>query len=233
MSFPHTQWTLLARAALAGDEGGREALAQFYRLYREPVLAFLRRRPIAGREPEDLAQSFFVHLLEKELLARADLRRGRFRSFLLGALVHFLGHEREKQGAAKRGGGVEWVAFDETQAEASSWKEEALAYDQAWALGILARSLSALEEDYRKKERGALFSHLRGFLPGAGGGQPSYAETAADLGITEASLKSEIHRVRHRLREFLQREIAATVAAPMEVDEEIAYLGRVLRSLQQ
>jgi len=116
MEFPATQWTMLALATLNGDGAGRQALAAFHRQYRGPVVEFLRRRGLAPPDAEDTAHGFFVHLMEKAALRRADSTRGRFRSFLLGALVRHLAHEREAKAAAKRGGGTAVVSLEAVSA---------------------------------------------------------------------------------------------------------------------
>src|SRR5262245_21736444 len=112
MEFPTTQWSLLAQVSLRGDSTGREALAEFFRRYREPIRTFIERRGTSSAEAEDLTQEFFVHVMEKTTLRRADATRGRFRSFLLGALVRFLAHARDRHAAQKRGSGAPLVPLD-------------------------------------------------------------------------------------------------------------------------
>lgn len=233
MNFPTTQWSLLARATLQDEPAGRQALAEFHRKYREPVLAFLRRRGMPPHDAEDMAQSFFVHLMEKAALRRADEARGRFRSFLLGALVRHLSQVREQREAAKRGGGIPLVSLDAGGAEVASVPPgELVAYDRDWALQLLARTLDAVATEFRARGREADFLILRTYLPGSVPPMPTYEESAARLGLSLGAFKTEVHRLRRRVRELLRREIATTVSSPQEIDDEVAYLGRVLQSAE-
>ncbi len=230
MAFPTTSWTLLARAGDEGKEGSRSALEAFFRDYQSPVAAFVRRRGVPAHDVEDRVQGFFLHLLEQRTLQRVEAGRGKFRSFLLGALVRYLAHERERQQAQKRGGGAQRVEIDavaNVDVAGPVDAEDQMAYDRAWATEILQRSLTAMEADYARRQRGELYRTLRNFLPG-GAASPTYEEAALQLGISLGTLKAEVHRLRQRLREALRREIALTVETPAEVEEEVAYLGRVL-----
>lgn len=233
MNFPTTQWSLLAQATLHGDPAGRQALGEFHRKYREPVLAFLRRRGMSPHDAEDMAQSFFVHLMEKAALRRADATRGRFRSFLLGALVRHLAHAQEQREAAKRGGGVPLVSLDAVGGgadEPAVSPRELVAYDRDWAMQLLGRALDAVAGEFRARGREADFAILRAYLPGSVPPVPSYEDSAARLGLGLGAFKTEVHRLRARVRELLRREIAATVSSPDEIDDEVAYLGRVLQA---
>ncbi len=233
MEFPTTQWSLLARAASEGDAAGVDALGEFYRLYREPVVSFVRRRGYLPAEVEDIAQEFFVHLIEKSTLRRADVKRGRFRSFLLGALMRFLGHAAERREAAKRGGGVAIVSFDEIESadvEPNVPAADMRAYDRDWALELLRRSLRTVETEFEKRGRAENFRVLRRYLPGTNLPAPAYEVSAATLKLGLGAFKTEVNRLRARVRDVLRREIAATVSSPEEIDDEVAYLGRVLQS---
>ena len=233
MNFPTTQWSLLARATLNDHPRGRQALGEFHRKYRSPVVAFLRRRGLPPHDAEDMAQSFFVHLMEKTTLRRADATRGRFRSFLLGALVRHLAQARQQEEAAKRGGGVSPVSLDtvgEVTAEPAVAPAELLAYDRDWAMELLHRALDGVATEFRQRGREGDFAILRAYLPGAIPPVPTYEESAARLGLGLGAFKTEVHRLRARVRELLRREIATTVSSPEEIDDEVAYLGRVLQS---
>ncbi|MBI5688728.1 MAG: sigma-70 family RNA polymerase sigma factor [Verrucomicrobia bacterium] len=231
MEFPTTHWSQLAAATLHGDQGASGALAEFYRRYREPVIAFIRRRGGDPSRAEDLAHDFFLHLIEKSTLARADAAKGRFRSFLLGTLVRFLRDAREREQAAKRGGGLPVVSLD---AEADSPLGPAVEpvaaaeFDREWAVQVLALACERLDAEFREKDRAADFAVLRAFLPG-GVAPPPYEEGAARLGLTLGAFKTEVHRLRQRFRGCLREELARTVASPEEIDGEMAYLGRVLQ----
>lgn len=233
MEFPPTQWSLLAQATLNGDSAGRDALAEFYRRYREPVVAFIRRRGTPADDVEDLAQEFFVHLMEKATLRRADATRGRFRSFLLGALVRFLSQARERREAVKRGGRAPPVSLDAVEStvhEPSVPAADQQAYDRDWAVELLRQALAAVEAEFAQRGRGAEFAVLRAYLPGSPPPPPPYEESAQRLGLGLGAFKTEVHRLRERLREILRHEVAATVSSPEEIDGEVAYLGRVLQS---
>lgn len=230
MRFPSTHWSLLARASLHGDASAQAALAEFFRRYRPPVVAFIRHR--GASDPEDVAHDFFLHLLEKSTLRRADAERGRFRSFLLGSLVRFLHDARDRAAAAKRGGNVTLVALEDADegghlpGQPPSSEED---FDRAWAVTLLTLTIRALHDDFAARGRSEAFTVLRAYLPG-GLQPPSYAEAAARLGQSVGACKVEIHRLRDRFRAQLRREVAATVDTPDEVEKEIAYLARVLQS---
>jgi RNA polymerase sigma-70 factor (ECF subfamily) len=234
MEFPSTHWSQLGLATLQGERGAQAALAEFYRRYREPVLHFLQRRGVVSDKVEDVAHDFFLHLIEKSTLARADMARGRFRTFLLGALVRFLGDLRDREQAAKRGGGAGPLSLD---AEENTWAapvvEPATAaeFDREWALQLLTLALQRLEAEYRERGREATFAVLRAYVPG-GVAPPPYEEAAQQLQLSLAALKTEVHRLRLRFRGCLREELARTVPSPADVDEEITYLGRVLQGTE-
>jgi len=232
MEFPSTHWSLLARATLHGESGPTAELEEFCGRYRSVVVAFVRLRGFDAAEAEDLAHDFLVHMMEKSTLRRADAARGRFRSFLLGALVRFLGDERDRRRAVKRGGGQAPLSLDHPEGGAglaSVPAPEAERFDQAWAQQILEFALRRIEDEYTGRGRAALFASLRAFLPGSGQ-PPAYETVAAEAGLSPSAVKTEVHRVRQRLRAAMREEIARTVSDPLEVDDEIAYLGRALRS---
>ena len=233
MNFPTTQWSLLARATLNDEPAGRQALGEFHRKYRKPVVAFLHRRGLPPHDAEDMAQGFFVHLMEKATLRRADATRGRFRSFLLGALVRHLAQVREQGDAAKRGGGIPPLSLEtmvDGIAEPAVAPAELLAYDRDWAMELLQRTLEGVAAEFRQRGREGDFAVLRAYLPGSMPPVPTYEESAARLGLGLGAFKTEVHRLRARVRELLRREIATTVSSPEEIDDEVAYLGRVLQS---
>jgi DNA-directed RNA polymerase specialized sigma24 family protein len=228
MAFPTTRWSLLAQATLHGGPAQAEALAEFYRRYREPVVSFLWRQTGEHARAEDLAQEFFLHLVESSTLQRADPLRGRFRSFLLGALLRFVARDRGRERAVKRGGGEAPLSLDALAAEGgevAAAPEVELAFDREWARELLARVRRELAEDGKGTavERAML---LR-FLPGTRD-TPTYDEAAAAVGWTLARLKTEVFRVREQFRERVRAEVALTVDAPHEIDQEMAHLHRVL-----
>jgi RNA polymerase sigma-70 factor (ECF subfamily) len=228
MLFPTTHWSLLAKASANGDAESAKALEELCGQYREPICAFIRSRRLPESDTEDLAHEFLIHLMQKSTFRRADPARGRFRSFLLGSLVRFLGDKTEARMALKRGGAVEHVALMEDRAEAQASSDlghEVLMFDREWALTILERALKRIREESGSDS--TKLALLKQFLPGAAE-QPTYEEAARRLGVSVAALKSDIHRLRHRFRALMRQEVAETVSAPHEIEEEIEHLRRVL-----
>jgi DNA-directed RNA polymerase specialized sigma24 family protein len=231
MYFPTTQWSLLAKATLDGQTEGRAALGELCRRYWRPLNQFIRSRGYSEAESEDLTQEFLLHLLEHSTLLKPDPLRGKFRSFLLGSLVKFLSHERERRFAQKRGGQQPHVSVEMLEGELSSPQlagDEVAEFDRIWALTILRTALANLEGTYLEAGKGELFAILRTFLPGSNA-PPSYEAAAGRAGSSVVAFTSEIHRLRQKFRELIYAEVTGTVSAPHEVEEEIAYLHRVLR----
>ena len=231
MEFPATQWSLLAQATLNGEAAATAALAEFCRRYREPVLQFIRIRGVPPAEAEDLTQDFLLHVMEKSTLRRADATRGRFRSFLIGALVRFLRDAYHQRTAQKRGGMALPLSFDEPDLAAAMptiAPDDAALFDRAWATQMLLLALEGLKADYGKAGRAEAYAVLAAYLPGRAA-PPPYEEAAATLGLGLATFKTEVHRLLERFRQRLRREIAGTVTSPEEIEDELAYLGRVLQ----
>jgi len=226
MYFPTTQWTLLARATLSGESTGRQALEDLCRRYWSPLYQFIRARGYNEAEAKDLTQEFLLHLVEHSTLQKADPSRGKFRSFLCGALVRFLADAYDKRRAQKRGGGASHVELDSAAEElgAISTPDE-FVFDREWALVILENALQTVARDFKGAE--SQFTVLRQFLPGSIA-VPSYEQAATQLGLNLAALKSELHRLRRRFKSAVREEVAATVSAPHEVDQEMNHLQKVL-----
>jgi DNA-directed RNA polymerase specialized sigma24 family protein len=207
-------------------------LEELYRLYCYPVYAFIRRRGHGRQDAQDLTQDFFVHLLEKGTLGRADSQRGRFRNFLLGALEHFLNHAAERAGAGKRGGGCQWVSLDDDAAEvryqlaAPEGLTAEKIFEAQWAATLIEATFTRLRRELESEDKGHLFEALQGFLLGPE--DASYQQTANALSLNLGTLKAAIHRLRGRYRVLLREEVARTVAAPAEVNEELRYLRAAL-----
>lgn len=231
--FPTTRWSRVV-AAGAGDrvESGT-ALAELCSAYWYPLYAFIRRK---GSDPEralDLTQGYLARLLERGVVAAADPARGRFRTFLLADCGHYLAHERERAGAARRGGGVAVLSIDARPAEGRYGREPAHGqtperlFERDWALALLESVLATLRRDYERSGPGALFEVLNGVLE-AGSGQPPHAELAARLGISPAAAQVAASRLRRRYREAIRAAIRATVADEAEVEAELAALFAAL-----
>lgn len=226
MDFPTTRWTQLALRTAGGGDAEARAFRHLCERYRDAILDFLRWRGIGPDEVEDVAHDFLLHLQTKETLRRVDRDRGRFRSFLLGALKRFLGDRADRRAAQKRGGQVDTVSL-EVLAPESVPAEDAAAghvFDERWARELLAHALQRLTEDWSATRQ---FTVLRRFLPGSTD-VPTYEEAARVAGLTLPALKSEVHRVRAAFRTLLRREVALTVGSPDEVDAEMALLQQAL-----
>jgi DNA-directed RNA polymerase specialized sigma24 family protein len=211
----------------------RDALARLCQVYWHPLYAYVRRLGYSPHDAQDLTQEFFARLLEKNYLAQADESRGRFRSFLLVALKHFLANEWDKAQAKKRGGGRIFIPIDLAASETSYAFEpvdESTAekiYERRWALTLLAEVLRRLREEHVRDGREKLFEALKPTLTETSR-SVRYADIAAGLGATEGAVKVAVHRLRQRYRELLRAEIAETVASPVEVEDELRNLFAAL-----
>jgi RNA polymerase sigma-70 factor (ECF subfamily) len=233
--FHTTRWSLIA-AAEGGGEHSRAALEELCQAYWYPVYAFIRRRGSSADDAADLAQAFFAALLEKEYLADADQERGRFRAFLLTAVARFVAKERDRAAAQKRGGGRRLLSIDFAAGEsrylhepAHGWTPDRI-FERRWALTLLDRTLAALRQEHADAGKLPLFDALKVFLTGEAGAPP-LREVAAALGTSEGAVKVAVHRLRQKYRESLRAEIAQTVAAEGDVDDELSRLLAALRGV--
>jgi RNA polymerase sigma-70 factor (ECF subfamily) len=232
-AFPTTHWSVVLAAGRERSPQGDAALETLAQDYWYPIYAFLRREGNAAAEAQDLTQAFFARLLEKNYPAQADRTKGRFRSFLLLTLRHFLSDERERAGAAKRGGGSVLLSLDEERSEGKYRQEPAdldtpeTLFERRWAETILARAQTRLSEEYAASGKHAVYQVLRGFQPGEQRSL-SYAQAAQRLATTESAIKSLIHRMRSRHQELVRDEVAQTVASAEDVDDELRHLIAVL-----
>jgi RNA polymerase sigma-70 factor (ECF subfamily) len=230
--FATTQWSLVIAAGDLRREDARAALAELCQTYWYPLYAYLRRRGISAADAQDLTQEFFARLLEKESL-RVDPQRGRFRSFLLASLDHFLANERDRAHAFKRGGGRAPLSLDLAAGESRVALEPAhnetpeRLYERQWALALLDVVVRRLEAEYRAANKGQQFDLLRQVLSNDRERLP-YNAIASELGISPDAARQAAHRLRKRYREILREEVARTVAGPEEVDEELTSLFEAL-----
>ncbi|HOW73873.1 MAG TPA: sigma-70 family RNA polymerase sigma factor [Phycisphaerae bacterium] len=228
-SFPSTQWSLILAAGNSAAPDSRPALAQLCGKYWYPLYVYARRQGHGPQDAEDLTQAFFARFLEKKYFGLAEARRGRFRSFLLVCLRHFLNDESDRATAAKRGGGSAIVPFEIDGAEERYRVELAdeltpeKAYERRWAAALLEHVLARLRQEYVAAGKSPQFEALRRFLWGADTAT-SYADVAAQLGSTESAVQTAVQRLRARCREILLHETAQTVATPEELQEEIHWL---------
>jgi len=228
--FLTTRWSVVLAAQGATSSAG-DALASLCQVYWYPLYAFVRRQGHSAHDAQDLTQEFFARLLEKEWLAGVAQERGRFRSWLLASMKHFLAKEWTRSQTIKRGGRTKIVSFDEATAEMLYSQEPAdLAtpeklYDRRWALTLLDRARQRLREECTFAGKLAHFIALEGTLTGE---NAPYSEIAVRLGTTEGAVKVAIHRFRARFRELLRAELAETVEGEGEIDAELRELLAVL-----
>jgi len=231
--FTTTHWSVVLAAGLTDAPQASEALEKLCRAYWYPLYVYVRRRGHSVEDAQDLTQAFFAHLLRKDFLSGVGPKKGRFRSFLLACLKHFLADEWEKARTAKRGGTGPERLLGLEQAEARYRLEarvEANAeslYERRWALELLDRVLDRLRFEAVASGREAVFDQLQGCLLGE---RPTetYTQLGARLGMSETAVKVTVHRLRQRYRELLREEIAHTVTRPDEIDEEMRYLFEVV-----
>ncbi len=233
--FRTTHWSVVLAARQGDDTQARLALSRLCRTYWYPLYAYARRRGLTPHDAQDLTQEFFARLLEKGWLADVGREKGRFRSFLLSAMNHFLANQWVRLKARKRGGGLAMVPLDAAEAEDRYKLEPAdpatpeTVFQRRWALTLLDEVLGHLQQEYAGAGKGALFEALKPTLTGDQD-LPAYTELGRRLDLTEGAVKVAIHRLRRRYREVLRAEIAQTVDTPEAVDEELRELFQALTS---
>jgi RNA polymerase sigma factor (sigma-70 family) len=230
--FATTHWSVVLAAGGHETTRAGDALEVLCRSYWHPLYHYLRRRGFGPEDAQDLTQGFFAKLIQRRAFAKADPQRGRFRSFLLASLKHFLADEWDRARAEKRGGG-ETLRLD-FQSEETRLEEPPArtltpdeAYERRWAMLLLEQVYGRLAAEFEHEGRGAQFQALRVALAGDRGAVP-YAEIGRQTGLSEGAVKVAVHRLRQRYRALLRATIAETVAAPEEVEDELRHLLRVL-----
>ncbi len=227
--FATTHWSLVLAAGSDPGLGGVEALASLCEAYWYPLYAFVRRCGYDADVAQELTQEFFARLLEKHFVRDADPARGRFRSFLLAAMRHFLSNERDRVSAAKRGGLFAIVSMEVETAEGMYTREVPdtetpdVVFERQWALTTLERALARLRAEFKRDGKEQLLARLEGFLTGDAETAP-YAVVSEQLDMSEAAVKVAVHRLRKRYGALLRDEIRQTVSDPDEVDDEIRAL---------
>jgi RNA polymerase sigma-70 factor (ECF subfamily) len=232
-SFATTHWSVVARCALTDVPEAADALARLCEMYWPPVYSFVRRRGYSPHDAQDLTQTFFAYFLRTKAYGRTDRLHGKFRSFLLASVKNFLSDNWDRDHAIKRGGDYQFVSLDQETAEAffdaanaADSTAESL-FDMRWAKTVTAGALNSLRDELKAEGKLKLFEQLKSFLTG-GSVIPSYDQTSARMNLPRATVKTHVHRLRQRYREIVRREIARTVSAPHEIDEELSYLCNVL-----
>lgn len=231
--FVTTQWSVVLAAGGQDSTVAREALEQLCNTYWYPLYAFARRHGCSPADAQDMTQEFFARLLKGNWVAQADQQRGRFRTFLLTAMKHFMANEWHKARAQKRSARQPVISLDDTSAEiqyrsepASGSTPEAL-FDRGWALSLLRRVLDQLEAEYRGEGKQAWMEAMRPALS-MESGSINYSQIAEKLRVTENAARVAVHRLRQRYRQIIRQAVAATVSSRNEVDEELRYLFEVL-----
>ncbi|MBI2949361.1 MAG: sigma-70 family RNA polymerase sigma factor [Verrucomicrobia bacterium] len=227
--FATTHWSVVLAAGHGSSSRAAEALERLCSTYWYPLYAHVRRRGCNEHDSRDLTQAFFAHLFQNDALHRVSREKGKFRSFLLASLNYFLADARDRELAQKRGGGREVVSFDEAEAE-ERYRHEPVdrlspdrIFERRWALTMLDQVLKRLELEFIAAGKARLFHRLRVFLV-EGAATDTYANAAGDLGLSEEAIKKAVQRLRRRYYELFRAEVANTVAAATEVDEELRYL---------
>ncbi len=231
-AFPITRWTIVSMARGDDDAAARQALEELCGAYWYPLYAHARRRGLSPHDAEDATQAFFLNLLERDSFGRVDRERGRLRSFLLGALTHFLAQRWRNESTAKRGGGVKAIPIDREWAEQRLTLEEGQGgeiehFDREWAYALIDRVFARLLQFHEARGREAVFEALKGCLLGDGD-YGDEAALAADLGLSGAGVRSAVFQMRQRFRRYVEEEIRDTVDSEVELRDELAHLCRVL-----
>lgn len=232
--FATTQWSAVN---LAGQDSSPEAKLALERLcatYWYPLYAYVRRKGHSVDEAQDLTQEFFAYFLERKYFQRADRNRGRFRTFLLTSLGHFLINEWTKANREKRGGGQKIISLDEETAESRflagpAEQPSETVYDRGWAGVLLDRAWTALSTEQAQAGKQELFDRLKIYVWGEKNSL-SYREMAEQLGMSEEAVKTSVHRLRKRYGELLRLEVAQTVLTAGDVEDELRYLISVIRN---
>lgn len=231
--FVTTHWSLVLSAGRSDSTRAQNALAQLCQTYWYPLYAYARARGHPREDAQDLTQEFFARLLAHDWVGKADRAKGRFRSFLLTAMKRFMADEWDKARAQKRGGGAPLLPLPFDTAETRWCREPADqltpedCFERRWVMTLLKEVLQRLRSEYEQEGNAALFSEINPCLVGERAALP-YAELAGKLNLSESAVKSAVHRLRRRYRKLLRTEIAQTVTAPGEVDEELRHLFAVL-----
>jgi DNA-directed RNA polymerase specialized sigma24 family protein len=239
--FATTRWSLILScgAREESQDKAHQALTELCRLYWRPVFAFICHRGYSVPDAQDLTQDFFVTLLNGKLLTLADPNRGRFRSLLCTALKNFLADQRDKATREKRGGRVQFVAWDDWMAEAPSqlslathdltaWTAERI-FDFRWAATVVEQGLRRLSEECARRGKLRVFTLLSKYLT-LERSEISYASLATSLGVPEATIKRVLHDLRARFRAILRDEVSQTLNDPADIDDEVRHLCAALAS---
>jgi RNA polymerase sigma-70 factor (ECF subfamily) len=233
-AFATTNWSVVLEAQ-GRSPAAQDALEKLCRSYWRPVYSFIRRQRAGPEEAEDLTQGFFALLLERKDLNAVRKDKGRLRSYLLTSVKHFLTNERHRAMAIKRGEGQRLIPLDQLREreragfEPTDTSTADQIYERRWALALLDQVLTRLGDEYRTAGNAILFERLKTLLTDERD-RPSQAQIADELGMTENAVKQAFYRLRERYRQLLREEIAHTVMAPGDIEDELRHLIAVLRA---
>ena len=233
-AFTTTHWSIVL-AAQGPSPAAEEALEKLCRTYWRPIYGFVRRQGVGPEEAKDLTQGFFALLLERRDFDVIRKEKGRLRSYLLTSFKHFLTNERNRAMAIKRGEGQRLIALDQLCEDEPAGFEPAdtstpdQIYERRWALALMNQVLIRLGEEYRTGRYVGLFERLKAVLTDEPD-RPSQAQIANELAMTENAVNQAFHRLRERYRQLLREEIAHTVMAPGDIEDELRHLVAVLRA---
>ena len=228
--FATTQWSVVLSARDGSEDVAREALEALCEDYWYPLYAYVRGLGHSVQDANDLTQGFFAELLEKDRLRAIDPSRGRFRSFLLASLKHYISHQWKRGQAQRRGGGTQIVPLDVDDAETRYSRDPVysqtpeLIFERHWGQTVMELALQKLRRGRRVEQLDRLVPYVTGAQP-----QVSYARMASELGTSTSAIKSAVHRLRKRFGRLLREEIAQTVADPDDVDDELRHLLTVVQ----
>jgi RNA polymerase sigma-70 factor (ECF subfamily) len=228
-SFATTHWSVVLQAGQGDSPAAEAALERLCQVYWPPLYAYVRRLGRSETDAQDLTQQFFAHFLERNYFRVADRQRGKFRSFLLTCLKHFLAHEKQKAQAAKRGGTITFIAWDDLTKEEifdlaeSPEKSPEQIYERQWAVRVMDQALSKLRDEFAATGKNRDFEHFREYLthdPPDG----AYPKVAELIGMNANAVAVAVHRFRQRYRDLVRKEIAHTVADPADIEDELRHL---------
>lgn len=230
--FETTHWSVVLRARDLDSPQSQQALERLCQVYWRPLYFYIRLNGYGVEDAQDLTQEFFCKFLEKKWVSHLTHQNGKFRSFMLTFLKHFLSDQRARDHAQKRGGGKQIISLDQMQEEecestvpdGTITPEEA--FDKRWAMASLQKALANLRREYETADKLQLYEKIKDCNPGTRGGQ--YAAIASKLGMTESAITSAVRRMRERYGQLIREEIANTVQNPSQIDEEIRYLMQVM-----
>lgn len=231
--FATTHWSMVLSAGQVHSLQASAALEKLCQTYWSPLCSYIRRQGHGPEEAQDLTQAFFAKLLEKNFWARANPQKGRFRSFLLTALRHFLADERDRIGAAKRGGGVAFISFDEQAGEGHLFEAHGQhltgeqQFDRLWASTVLEQARNKLKQECMASGKSGLYDRVS-LLGGRNESSADYSCIAQELGMSVSAIKSAVYRLRERYGQLVREEVAHTVSDPAEIESEIRHLITVI-----